>query len=212
MDEKQLKKMLKIIKKDDADAFEEFVDEDEISIDDFDSEGKGIVYLLAKHGAYNILYYVLTNYEPEVNDDDGFCSALYVTDNEDVRSLLFEYGANNSLEDYEGMRFAIETIDWEVVSFDPDFRSQLIEAVIKKYGNEDKKEDAGEYSKFDEYKEALCFDVEDGEVIIEEKEHYDFQGVDLFDVVKKFETELSYDIKFEGTSWKLETKGVYFVD
>lgn len=207
MDEKQFKKILKIIKNDDAEAFEEFIEEENVDPEEIETEDGGIVYLLADHGAYNILYFILNNYEPDVNNEDGFCSALNVTEDDNIRSLLFEHGANNSMEDYEDLRFAVETINWEVLSFDQAFRELLVDAVVKKYGGENIDSDV-----LEEYKEALCFNIEDGEVIVEDKEYYDFSGIDLYEIVKEFETELSYDLTFEGTRWKLETNGVYFVN
>ena len=204
MDEKQFKGMLKIIKQDDADAFKEFVEAEDIQVEEIETADSGIVYLLAEHGAYNILYFVLTNYELEVNDEDGFCSALNVTEDSRIRNLLFEHGANNTMEDYDGMRFAVDTINWEVISLNSDFREELIDAVIKKHGVEDA-------DNFDFYKEALCFDIKDGEVIIEEKELDELYGIDLYEVAKEFQKDLSYGLDFEGSRWKFETNGVYFV-
>ena len=54
---------------------------------------------------------------------------MYETDDEEMQEILMNHGAFKSWDDYEDCRFAMETVNGEILAFDSDFQQE----VFKKY-------------------------------------------------------------------------------
>ena len=158
----------------------------------------------------------------DLNDGDGCSTYLYETDDEEMQELLMDCGAFRSWEDYEDCLFAVETVNWEILSFDPDFQKEAYEQYKEEFGltdeqimkilgqDDEDEEDETEEPETDRYveddMEALGVSFEDGEP----------QFMDMISSggseTKELLEELGWSCSFEGDSWKLETVGVYFID
>lgn len=156
----------------------------------------------------------------ELNDEEGFSTYLYETENSDILQLLMEHGAFRSWEDYGGCRFAMETVNGTILACDPDFLIEVLEKYLEDIGltaekaaamlekdydpEEDDPVDARELrSALD----SLHCRVKRGRLL-----PGDPIGDDCGWELKELIEDLGWDMEFEGDSWTLETLGVYFVE
>lgn len=155
----------------------------------------------------------------ELNDGDGYSTYLEETDNADMQQLLMERGAFRSWDDYENCRFATETVNGTILAFDDSFQQEAYEKYKATFGLTD--EDIENIiSGYEEDEDGNPYDT-DRDV------EYDMEtlgvtvdcgipsfaymcGEDSGDLVDLL-AELGWDCEFEGSSWKLETTGVYFI-
>lgn len=160
--------------------------------------------------------------EFDLMDNGDSSSYLYETEDEDIQDLLMSYGAYRSFDDYTDYKFAVETVNNTVLSFEADFQKEVFEKYLTQYGisrgelvemfsDEDKVEefeDEHERS-FEEDMAAMGITVEDGEIKFLDKADWenDDNGIELYELIK----ELGWECNFEGESWKFETTGVYFI-
>ena len=145
----------------------------------------------------------------DLNDSgDGYSTYIYETDDEDMRELLMDHGAFKSLDDYSECRFAMETMNGEILAFDEDFQREVFEKFKEENDLTDEKviemltEDEGD---FVNELECIGVTVKNGEISFEDKCCED--GCDLRDLLES----LGWECDFEGDSWKFETLGVYFI-
>lgn len=119
-----------------------------------------------------------------------------------------------NIYDYDDCRFAMETVNGEVLAFDEDFQRTVYEKYKKEFGFTDNRlrELLAEGDDDDESDRdietdlsALGVEFEEDSVVFNDKCGED--GYELMDLLE----ELGWDCSFEGDSWKLETIGVYFI-
>ena len=148
-----------------------------------------------------------------LNDCDGCSSYLDETENEDMIELLSSHGAYRSWDYYGDFRFAVETVNGEVLAFDMDFQAAVYEKYKGTFGFTDAiiigalesgETELGERC-VDSDMEVLGVPFKDGEPRFD-----DMCGCDGMELMSLLE-ELEYDVSFEGESWKFETLGVYFI-
>ena len=159
----------------------------------------------------------------DLNDgSDGNSTYIDETDDPDMQSLLMSHGAYRSWDDYLDHRFAVETLDWNILAFDSDFQEEVFEKYLEYTGltrekvkemlsadydiDEDDDLPEGFDRDFDEDMDAIGVTLEEGEITFTDKEGDD--GSATQDLLE----ELGWSCSFEGESWKLETNGVYFID
>ncbi len=153
----------------------------------------------------------------DLNDGDGCSTYLYETDDEGIQEILLRHGAFRSWDDYEDCRFAVETVNGDILAFDPDFQAEVYVKYKEKYGltDEDVKKilagnsDENEYER-DVWEDLLAIGILDidGEIVFNEK---DADGSLDGYLIKDILEELGWELEFEGESWKLETIGVFFI-
>ena len=156
--------------------------------------------------------------EFDLNDGDGYSTYLYESDDPDVQDVLMECGAFRSWDDYSDCRFAVETINGEILAFDEAFRQEVFQKYLKTYhlteediiamfDDEDAVESFEEAHEryFSEDMDSLGVCVEDDEIFFEEK--IEAEGWELRELIE----DLGWACSFEGERWKLETNGVYFI-
>lgn len=197
---KQLKKAIK------AKDFEKFTEilEDEKYEDEIDEiDWSEMLCLAAEVNSAEITRCIVEDYIENINDgNEGNCPALDNATDPDVRSILFDHGAIQSSDYYDDMKFSVCTNEWGVYAFDMDFRRDIINKIIEKHKTEEIDDDT-----LDRYKETLFFEIVDGAVVSEDRDCYEFDGVDLFKIIQ----DLGYSYDFEGEQWKLGTNGFYFI-
>ena len=158
----------------------------------------------------------------DLNDTDGYSSYLYETDDSDMQEILMNHGAFKFLGDYADCRFAIETINGDILAFDSDFQREVFEEYLKYTGLTKEKIIQMLADDYDEYKDedlpedfdrcvdddfsALGISLSNGEICFGDLVGY--RGYDT----KKLIEELGWGCSFEGDSWRFETDGVYFID
>lgn len=150
----------------------------------------------------------------DLNDGDGYSTYLYETDDEEMQEILMNHGAFKSWDDYEDCRFAMETVNGEILAFDSDFQQEVFKKYKETYELSDER--IAEIISDGIYDDASGRDVEDDlatmGVSINDDE-YTFEdkcgdgGYELMELLE----DLGWDCSFEGDSWKLETIGVYFI-
>ena len=149
-----------------------------------------------------------------LNDGEGYSTYLYETEDEDMQDVLMSHGAFRSWEDYDDCKFAVETVNGEVLAFDEEFQKEVFKKYKKKFGLSNKKIRSILEDGDDDYDgdrdvetdmEALGVSFEEDEISFNDKCGDD--GYELMDIIE----ELGWDCVFEGDSWKLETTGVYFI-
>ena len=150
----------------------------------------------------------------DLNDGDGYSTYLNETDDEDMQDILMRHGAFRSWDDYDDCKFAMETVNGAVLTFDEEFQKEVYKKYKKEFGLSDKKirsilegdEDSCDYDRdIETDMEALGVSFEDDKISFNDKCYED--GYELMDILE----ELGWDCDFEGDSWKLETAGVYFI-
>lgn len=153
---------------------------------------------------------------------DIYCSYLYDTDDPEIRKILRDNGAFRSIDDFEGCRFAMETMNGEIIAFDSEFQWEVFQAYLKEYGLTEEKviemlsegydvdEDEDLPEDFDYFYEeefsALGITLKDGKIVLEDM--WGNSGCGTRELLE----QLGWDCDFEGDSWKLETIGVYYID
>ena len=167
--------------------------------------------------------YVEANIEDvELNDEMGLSTYLNETDDACMRELLFDNGARASMEDYADYSFATDTVNWSIISFDPDLQQEAFEKYLEVHGlteedairfleegideAQEAKEEEEEYS-FEDDMATLGVEAEDGQISFR-----DMSWADGGDAAKELLEALGWDCQFEGQRWKLETLGVYFIE
>lgn len=158
----------------------------------------------------------------DLNDCDGYSSYLYETDDQDMKDILMNCGAFRSWDDYDECRFAAETVNNQILAFDPDFQKEVFDAYLKQTQltrdkviqmlteDYDMDEDDDLPDDFDRDIEddfdAMGIILEDGVIAFKDMTNeQDYGTQDLLE-------ELGWECEFEGDSWKLETIGVYFIE
>lgn len=150
----------------------------------------------------------------DLNDGEGYSTYLYETEDEDMQDVLMSHGAFRSWEDYDDCKFAVETVNGEVLAFDEEFQKEVFKKYKKKFGLSNKKIRSILEDGDDDYDgdrdvetdmEALGVSFEEDEISFNDKCGDD--GYELMDIIE----ELGWDCAFEGDSWKFETTGVYFI-
>ena len=150
----------------------------------------------------------------DLNDGDGYSTFLYETDDEEMQNILMNHGAFKSWDDYEDCRFAMETVNGEILSFDSGFQREVFKKYKDTYELSDER--IAEIISNGIYDDESGRDVEDdlatigvsvndGEITFEDK--CGDSGYELMELLE----DLGWDCEFEGDSWKLETIGVYFI-
>ena len=125
------------------------------------------------------------------------------------------HGAFRSWDDYDDCKFAMETVNGEILAFDSEFQKEAYEKYKEEFGFTDKKlrkiiteglDDDEDYDRDVETDmTALGVSFENDEITFDDKCGDD--GYELMDILE----ELGWDCAFEGDSWKFETLGVYFI-
>ena len=150
----------------------------------------------------------------DLNDGEGYSTYLYETEDEDMQDVLMSHGAFRSWDDYNDCKFAMETVNGEVLAFDEDFQKEVFKKYKKKFGLSNKKIHSILEEGDDDYNgdrdiesdmEALGVSFEEEKISFNDKCGDD--GCELMDILE----ELGWDCAFEGDSWKFETIGVYFI-
>ncbi len=209
--EAKIKKLLKEAE-DDFEEIEEYISDNE---DVYSGELAEFAFRTAVQMG-NTEYIECYIDEIDLNDEGGYSSYLYETDDEEIKELLMDHGAFKSWEDYEDCRFAMETVNGDILAFDSDFQKEVFEKYKEKYDLTEEKisailsdEDFEEELDRDvaEDLDTMCVSVEDGD--------FSFKSVPGEGggyALKELLEELGWDCDFEGDSWKLETIGVYFIN
>lgn len=203
---------------DEFDEIEEYIGSVE---DDYSKDVNDFTFREAiRVGATNYVEAYASDFD--LNDGAGYSTYLYETDDPDMQEILMDHGAFKSLDDYVDCRFAVETVNGEILAFDSDFQQEVFEKYLEVTGltkdkiiqmladDYDQDEDEDLPEDFDRYIEedfeALGIELEDGDISLIDKVGDRGYGT------RVLIEELGWDCKFEGDSWKLETLGVYFVD
>ena len=206
----QIVRDLLIASPDDFDELDDFVEEHE---DDHPDGLAEYVFRLAIQMG-NIAYVEEHADEFDLNDGDGYSTYLNETDDEEMQEVLMNPGAFRSWDDYDDCKFAMETVNGEVLAFDDDFQREAFEKYKKDFGFTDAKlralladgiydDESGRDVEAD--LTALGVSFEDDDLTFSDK-----SGDDGYELMELLE-ELGWDCSFEGDSWKLETIGVYFI-
>lgn len=194
----------------DFDELDEFVEEHE---DDHTDGLADYVFRLAIQMG-NTAYVEEHADEFDLNDGDGYSTYLNETDDEEMQEILMSHGAFRSWDDYDDCKFAMETVNGEVLAFDDDFQREAFEKYKKDFGFTDKKlrdlladgiydDESGRDVEAD--LTALGVSFGDDDLTFSDK-----CGDDGYELMELLE-ELGWDCSFEGDSWKLESIGVYFI-
>ncbi len=217
-----LSRLKEAFESEDIDRVEELVNEYE---DDFDDEnlGQKALELAVEAGC--------TDYVEEHIDDFDTWDMAYLmnlTDDPEMIETLNGHGIYHDWEYFDGFRFAYETVNGTVLSFDSDFQKEVWAKYMEEQSLNDErvvelleKFSTGEdLSEEEEELEMACELLkvsvsEDGTLQLGEYgwsgEVESECGASGFDLVELLEN-LGYDIKFEGEQWKLETNGVYYLE
>ena len=150
----------------------------------------------------------------DLNDGDGYSTYLNETDDEEMQEVLMSHGAFRSWDDYDDCKFAMETVNGEVLAFDDDFQREAFEKYKRDFEFTDAKlreilangiydDESGRDVEAD--LTALGVSFEEDDISFSDK-----CGDDGYELMELLE-ELGWDCSFEGDSWKLETIGVYFI-
>lgn len=157
-----------------------------------------------------------------MNDEDGYSTYLYETDDPEMQEILMDYGAFKSWDDYADCLFAFETVNGEILAYNEDFQWEVFETYLEFTGLTRKKiikmladdydEDVDENlpDGFDRCLEddfsALGISLSEGEI------RFKCMVGDSGYGTKELLEELGWDCSFEGDSWTFETIGVYFIN
>ena len=159
------------------------IEETEENLSDLDWELRGLAEDVCAGGDYD--YFVLKEEDEEL----------------DFEELL---------ENHDSDRFAIETLNWEIVSFDSDFQEEVFEKYLQKH-NLTRKQVIE--SLMNEDDDSLASDMETIGVSVadDEIEFNDICGEENMDI-QDLLVSLGWECEFEGESWKFETTGVYYIE
>ena len=150
----------------------------------------------------------------DLNDNGDSSSYLNETDDEEIIQILMDHGAFRSWEDYDDCRFAMETVNGEILAFDQDFQKEVYSKYKETFGLTDKRIAAvledGIYDNesgrdVEDDLSRMGVTSSDGVISFE-----DLCGSDGYSTMELIE-ELGWSCDFEGESWKFETLGVYFI-
>ena len=206
----QIVRDLLIASPEDFDELDEFVEEHE---DDHPDGLADYVFRLAIQMG-NTAYVEEHADEFDLNDGDGYSTYLNETDDEEMQEVLMSHGAFRSWDDYDDCKFAMETVNGEVLAFDDDFQREAFEKYKKEFNLTDERlreiladgiydDESGR--DVDDDLSTLGVSFDEDTVVFDDK-----CGGDGYALMELLE-ELGWDCSFEGDSWKLETIGVYFI-
>lgn len=206
----QIVRDMLIASPDDFDDLDEFVEEHE---DDHPNGLADYVFRLAIQMG-NVSYVEEHAENFDLNDGDGYSTYLYETEDDEMQETLMNLGAFRSWDEYDDCRFAMETVNGEILAFDSDFQRAAFEKYKNDFGFSVERlcelladggydDESGRDIEAD--LSALGVSLEDDGVSFAEK--YGDDGYELMELLE----ELGWDCSFEGDSWKLETIGVYFI-
>lgn len=135
-----------------------------------------------------------------------------------MQDLLIKLGAFRNEGDYCEYRFAAGAFGDYFIAFDKDFQNEVFEKYLETYGISRQDvinmfEDAEAADSFDDENdrcfvddmEALGVVIKDGEIVLEDDIHV------VASVTRDLIKELGWECDFEGDSWGLETRSVYFI-
>lgn len=162
------------------------------------------------------------------NDFDTFyMSYLHdLTTDTFMHSALAEAGICRDSEDYSGFRFAMESTNGTVLSFDPELQKECWEKYRELHpcsdedvlrvlqAMEDGDPETADLENDDEYELAkacalLNVSEEDGGITLIPFD--ETCGKTYWDLPELLDS-LGFDTGFEGDSWKMETDGVYYIE
>lgn len=165
--------------------------------------------------------------EAHVEDFDlyelGYLHSL--TTDPSMHETLADQGICRETEDFFGFRFAMESVNGTVLSFDPEFQQECWDRFREMHPCNDEDllrilqmlEEEGLESvelEDEEYEIAQACTLlnvceEDGEIVL--KSFDDTMGEEYWDLPELIDS-LGFDTHFEGDSWKMETNGVYYIE
>lgn len=158
----------------------------------------------------------------ELNDpDEGYCTWLYSTDNQEIIQCLRDHGAWRQWDDFRSdeFLFAYETNCGYILALDDDFQKEVLKAYLDQNGLTEQDiidffeagdgYEAPEDADYDleEDLSALGVTFDDGKITFFFPDD-EWAGRAFCDVMES----LGWDTEFEGDSWKLETIGVYYIE
>ena len=209
-----------------TDLFTDETDIEEIEnyLDENGEEYDGDIYEVAFREAVrsgNAEYVEAHIEDVDLNDEGGSSSYLAETEDEEIQELLIDHGAFRNMDEYcEGdYRFAMETVNNEILAFDESFQEEVFKAYLKFAGLTKKKLidilETGEEDEEEEFEsvsgsisddmDEIGVEIEDGEISFCDKVGESSQYItDILDAI-------GIEYEFEGEDWKLQTTGVYFV-
>ena len=158
----------------------------------------------------------------DLMDNGDSSSYLDETDDEDIQELLMSYGAARSFDDYTDCKFAVETVNDNVLSYDRDFQEEVFKKYLSVFDLTSQSIvemflDAGLVENFEkkhsrDFKEDMSLmgiSVQDRKIKFSDRTDWsnNGNGIELYELIEK----LGWECEFEGDSWKFETRGVYFI-
>ena len=149
-----------------------------------------------------------------LNDGDGYSTYLDEADDKEMQEVLMDHGALRSWDDYEDCRFAMETVNGEIIAFDSDFQQEVFRKYKRKYKLSNARicEIISEGFSDDESDRDVESDLETMGISVDDEEFsFDTEcadnGYELMELLK----DLGWDCEFEGNAWSLQPTGVYFI-
>lgn len=193
----------------DPDALDDFIAEYE---DDYPDLAEYAFLLAVRNG--NMEYVEAHINDIELNNgDDGNSEYLYETDDEEMKDLLMTYGALYPWDWYDDRKFAVETTGQTIIALDSDFQQEVYEKYKTHFDLTDAQisnivagKESMDTQNVAEDMKALGVSFEDSAPVFEFM--YGKNGYTLMDLLET----LGWECEFEGSSWKLDTVGVYFID
>lgn len=170
-----------------------------------------------RHNNYSYVYEHVSYID--INDKGSYSSYLYETTDNDIKDLLFEYGAIRNEDDYcdEKYKFVYDNDADEVLVFNEDFQKKvynkykkvhklndkLISRILEAEGDMDDEDDDDDIDYCTIYDEldTLGISSDDGEIVFG-----DANG-DPRDILE----ELGWECDFEGETNHFGSYGVYFI-
>lgn len=149
----------------------------------------------------------LDNEEYEISLTEDL-DALEEDDEEDDELDMEELMENHSSD-----RFAIETLNWEIVSFDDQFQKEAFEKYLQIHDISEKdaiyfleENDAGDHEYFLQDMETLGVASENGALVFDTM--LGETNLDIRDLLD----ELGWKCEMDGESWKFESVGVLYIE
>lgn len=170
-----------------------------------------------RHNNYEYVYENVDNID--INDKGSYSSYLYETTDNEIKDLLFEYGAIRNEDDYcnEKYKFVYDNDADEVLVFNEDFQKKvynkykkvhklndkLISRILESEGNMDDEDDDDDIDYCTIYDEldTLGISSDDGEIVFGDP------NGDPRDILE----ELGWECDFEGETNHFGSYGVYFI-
>jgi len=73
--------------------------------------------------------------EIDLTNDDGSCPYLDETDDENIKQMFYDCGVLPELDSFEsGYRFAVDTVNWFILTFDPKLREEALTKAMEELG------------------------------------------------------------------------------